>query len=190
MSSFNHIFKTTITAIAVICFFACEDNLKEIEKMNAVSNEPIGEVENMLLKHTDSGHLKIVMRGKLMRDFTNDAFPYMVFPQGVEVEVHEQQADSSAVTTITADYGVMYQETDLVDLQGNVRIVSHDGNTFNGDQLYWDQNAEWIFTDQSFTTNLPETGRTSGDILDSNESLNKALVRNSSDVYYVQPSEQ
>jgi hypothetical protein len=37
---------------------ACTDNLKEIAKMNAVSSQPINEVENYLLKYTDSSNLK------------------------------------------------------------------------------------------------------------------------------------
>ncbi|WP_206482267.1 LPS export ABC transporter periplasmic protein LptC [Nonlabens ponticola] len=179
-----------ITAIAVICFYACTDNLKEIEKMQVVSNEPIGEIENMLLKHTDSGYIKVTLAGPRMLDFTNDAFPYMEFPDGVYVKVYEQPLDSTVFTTITSDYGILYQAVELVDMRGNVTIVSSDGTVFNGDQLYWDQKAEWIFTNEEFTINFDTTGKSTGDILDSNEALTDALVRNSNDTFYVNKTDE
>lgn len=186
----RHIFKITITAFAVICFLACTDNLKEIAKMNAVSNQPINEVENLLLKHTDSGLLKVTLRGELMLDFSNDFFPYTEFPKGIKVEVYESKTDTAQKTTITADYAVIYSETDLVDMVGNVKIVSADGSTFYGDQLYWDQKAKWILTNQPFRSELTNNNRTSGDILDSNEKLTNAIVRNASDSFYVKPKDE
>jgi len=191
MTTYRHILKTTITALAVICFFACTDNLQEIAKMNAVSNEPSSEVEKLLLKHTDSGMLKVTLSGKLMLDYSNDAFPYTEFPKGLKVEVFDIESNPENKTTITSDYGVIYNETNLVDLTGNVKIVTSDGNTFYGEQLYWNQDAKWIFTDQPFRTDLKEKGKTSGDILDSSEQLgSKALVRNARDVYYIKTTNE
>ncbi len=185
-----YIFKITITAMAVICFFACTDNLKEVAKMNAVSNEPSSAVENLLLKHTDSGRLVVTLAGKLMLDYSNDDFPYTEFPEGVTVEVYGATGDNQEKTTITADYGVQYNETNLVDLQGNVKIVTSEGNTFYGDQLYWDRKSKWIFTDQPFRTDLVNSSKTAGDIIDSNERLTNASVRNARDAYYIKPKDE
>lgn len=188
--TFNNILKITITALAVICFLACTDNLKEIAKMNAVSSQPINEVENYLLKYTDSSNLKMTMQGPLMLDYAKEAFPYTEFPKGIKVEVYESETDTTKKTTITADYAVLFTETDLVDMNGNVKIVSADGSTFYGQQLYWDQRAKWILTNQPFRTELNNNNRTTGDILDSNEKLSNALVRNASDQFYVKPKDE
>ena len=191
MTTYRHIIKTTITAIAVICFYACTDNLEEIAQMNAVSNEPIGEVENLLLKHTDSGLLKVTLSGKLMLDYSNDAFPYTEFPEGLKVVVYDSSKEPADQTTITSDYGIVYTETNLVNLEGNVKILTTDGNTFYGEQLYWDQNAKWIFTDQPFRTELSNSSKTSGNILDSSQEFGiKAVVRDASDLYYVKPTDE
>jgi LPS export ABC transporter protein LptC len=186
----RHIFKITITALAVICFLGCTDNLKEIAKLNAVSSQPTNEVENLLLKHTDSSRLKVTLQGRLMLDFAKDAFPYREFPKGIKVEVYESGTDTTKKTTITADYAVIFPGTDLVDMNGNVKIVAADGSTFYGQQLYWDQKAKWILTDQPFRTELNNNNRTTGDILDSNQKLSNALVRNASDQFYVKPKDE
>ncbi len=186
----RNILKITITALAVICFLACPDNLKEIAKMNTVSNQPSSEVENLLLKHTDSSKLKVTLQGELMLDYSNDAFPYTEFPKGLKVEVYESKEDSTKKTTITADYAVIFNETDLVDMTGNVKIVAADGNTFYGEQLYWDQRSKWIFTGQPFRTELNNNNRTTGTILDANENLTIAFVRYANDTFYIQPKNE
>lgn len=169
--------------MAVIVILSCDDNLKAIQKMQISSNEPIGEVKNMLLKHTDSGLIKVKMSGKTMLDFSNDLYPFTEFPDGIKVTVYEHINDSLLETNITADYAIMYNDSDLVDLKGNVTIISHDGNIFNGEQLYWDQTSKWIFTNQPFSTIL-KSGTTSGDMLDANEDYNQSTVRNSDDKFY------
>lgn len=193
MRSCTHILKITITAIAVICFFAsCDDNLKEIQKMEIASNEPIGEVEEMLLKHTDSGKLKLTVKGKKMLDFKNDNFPYQEFPEGIKVEVYDYSNDKTEVTVITANSGIMYEETKLVDLKGDVLITTSDGTTFKGDQLYWDQAAKWIFTNEKFETlildgeNKENIGKITGTVLDAREDLKKSLTRNPDDNFVTQ----
>lgn len=172
--------------MAVICLLSCDDNLKAIQKMQIASNEPIGEVKEMLLKHTDSGLIKLKMSGETMLDFSNDIYPYTEFPDGINVVVYEHKNDSVLETNITADYAIMYSESDLVDLRGNVTIINHDGNTFNGTQLYWDQTAQWIFTDNAFTTNL-KSASTSGKMLDANENLEETIVRDNDDQFYRKP---
>lgn len=179
------IFKKAVTAIAVICFFACNDNIDEVRKMGLSSNEPIGEVENILLKHTDSGRLKVTMKGKVMRDFSNDRFAYTEFPKGIQIIIYGNKIDTTKQTIITADYAVMFDETKIADLKGNVKIVGEDGSTFNGPQLYWDQRNEWIFTDNPSKAFFANGSVTSTNRLDANQNLKEVRARNSLDNYKV-----
>ena len=193
MRSYIHILKITITAIAVICFFAsCDDNLKEIQKMEIASNEPMGEIEDMLLKHTDSGKLKLTLQGKKMLDFSNDDFPYTEFPDGIKVQVYDYSKGKTEITVITANSGIMYDDTKMVDLQGDVHIITSDGTTFTGDQLYWDQTAKWIFTNEQFETlivdaqNKESVGKITGTVLDAREDLKMSLTRDPDDNFVTQ----
>ncbi|AGC77124.1 DUF1239 domain containing protein [Nonlabens dokdonensis DSW-6] len=157
--------------------------------MEIASNEPVGEVENMLLKHTDSGLLKLSIKGKKMLDFSNDEFPFTKFPDGIEVKVYQYANNKTNLTTITADDGTLYDETNLIDLRDNVKIVTSDGNIFMGDQLYWDQKAKWIFTNQEFETSIVNSednqniGKTTGTVLDANENLKKLIARDPDDTF-------
>jgi len=158
--------------------------------MEIASNEPASEGENMLLKHTDSGKLKLTLQGKKMLDFSNDEFPYTQFPDGIKVEVYEYRNNQTEVTTITANAGTLYDQTNLVDLKGNVKIITSDGNTFTGEQLYWDQTAKWIFTNQppfEIVLKDPKTkeevGRITATVLDASEDLKIYQARNPDDTF-------
>jgi LPS export ABC transporter protein LptC len=197
MNAHFHLLKITITALAVICFFAsCDDHLKEIQKMGIASNAPVGEVENMLLKHTDSGRLKLTLQGKTMLDFSNDEFPYTQFPDGIKVEVFDYTNNTPQITTITANSGTLYDQTNVVDLREHVRIVTSDGNTFVGEQLYWDQTSKWIFTNQKFETFIgnnkedKSVGRTTGTILDAREDLSQLVARDPNDTFITPPNNE
>ena len=46
--------------------------------------------------------------------------------------------------------------TNIIDLKGNVKINSQDGQTLETDQLYFDQKNEWFFTEKSFKFTDPK----------------------------------
>lgn len=54
---------------------------------------------------------------------------------------------------VFADYGILYDETKLIDLKGNVQLKSHEGSILTTKQLFWDSENEWLFTEQPFTFN-------------------------------------
>ncbi|WP_224485283.1 LPS export ABC transporter periplasmic protein LptC [Robertkochia aurantiaca] len=137
-----------VTVCAVTMFFSCRGDISEVQEINRIDKIPNGVAENFRLKYTDSTHLKAVVSGPLYKDFGNQSFPYQEFPEGVYVEYY---GDNDQVSTIQADYGIVYSGTDLIDLQGNVVIKTHDGKILRAPQLYWDQTNDWIFTEERFT---------------------------------------
>ena len=54
-------------------------------------------------------------------------------------------------TEVTSDYGILYNKTQIIDLQGNVVIETQDGAVLKTSQLFWDPDQEWLFTEKNFT---------------------------------------
>ena len=48
--------------------------------------------------------------------------------------------------TVYADYGILYNQTKIVNLQRNVVLLSYDGSRLETDQMCWDAEKEWLFT--------------------------------------------
>ena len=45
----------------------------------------------------------------------------------------------------------MYNDTKLIDLKGDVELKSHEGSVLRTNQLFWDAENEWLFTENAFT---------------------------------------
>lgn len=136
-----------VLSFAIVLLCSCESNFKDVQRINSVVFSPSGETENINLKYTDSGKVKAILVSPLMLDFSNLEYGFNEFPKGVHVTLYDQ---SGKKTFVVADYAITYAKTDMIDLQGNVKITSDDGKRLETDQLFYDQKNEWFYTEKRF----------------------------------------
>lgn len=134
-----------LAVAAMVMLFSCESNFKDVQKINVSNFAPMGEADTVNLKYTDSGRVKAILIASKMLDFGNASFPYTEFPKGVDVTLYDAQQKESY---ISSDYAITYKGTNIIDLQGNVKITSNDGKLLETTQLYYDQKREWFFTEK------------------------------------------
>ena len=77
-----------------------------------------------------------------MVNFTNREFPFYKFPEGIDLTLFD---DDQNKNTVTSDHAIVYEETDLIDLQGNVVLTTSTNDTLFTEQLFYDQKKEWLF---------------------------------------------
>ena len=160
-----------VTIFIVTMFFSCQDSLKQVQKIGVSDNEPIGEEYNSNLKYTDSGRVSANLISTKMLDYSNRDFPFYKFTDGVTLYIYKGGKKS----TIVADNAFVYTNTDLIDMQDNVVITTHDNRVLKTDQLFYDQKKEWL------STNKPVSFKTEQDLIngngfDSNSSFSNAEV--------------
>lgn len=138
-------------AIATVAFIAslysCESNFKDVQRINSVAFSPSGETENINLKYTDSGKVKAILVSPLMLDYSNLEYGFNEFPKGVHVTLFD---DSGKKSYVVSDYAINYAKSSIIDLQGNVKITTDDGNKLETEQLFYDQKNEWFYTEKKF----------------------------------------
>lgn len=167
--------------------FSCEGNMEGVREMSMPEDAPQAIGEGLNLKYTDSGKVVATMKSDKMLDFTNKEFPYQEFPEGIEVELFDENNQKSI---ITADYGIFYEQTGLVDLQGNVVIVTSDSVLVEANQLYWDQNQEWVFTDEPNTIKFANGAVNQGQGFDSNQEFSNFRSRSNIGVQIIEEDEK
>lgn len=134
-------------AFATLLLLSCESNFKDVQRINSVAFSPSGETENINLKYTDSGKVKAILVSPLMLDFSNLEYGFNEFPKGVHVTLYDEQGKTS---TVVADYAIRYEGSDIIDLQGNVKITAQGGQVLETQQLFYDQKNEWFYTEKRF----------------------------------------
>ena len=155
-----------IVSIFVIAFLSgCESHLKDVQKINISEFSPTGDADSITLKYTDSGKIKAVLIASKMLDFATVKYPFTEFPKGINVTLYDQKAKR---TFIRSDYAIQFKGTDIIDLQGNVKINTEDNQVLETQQLYFDQKNEWFFTEGKFKFTAPK-GISNGEGIDFNK---------------------
>lgn len=137
-----------VIAIAMTLFFSCKNNFKDVKNIGVSANEPQGVGININAKRTDSGRVVANLKTPRMLDFDNRAFGYSECPDGVVLDIFDSKDE---ITRIVADYAILYGETSLMDLQGNVVVSSSAKDTLYADQLFFDEKKQWLFTNSPVT---------------------------------------
>jgi LPS export ABC transporter protein LptC len=149
----NNLAFLAITIFVTVLFLGCESNFKEIQKINFTEFMPNGDADNINLKYTDSGRITAVLMSKKMLDYSDVEFPFTEFPKGIDLTLYDKNAKK---TYIRSNYAVSYKGTNIIDLQGKVKITSQDGQVLETEQLYFDQKVEWFFTERKFKFSSPK----------------------------------
>ena len=135
-------------ALTIALFLSCEDNAMLLNQINRFDENPVGIAHDIRMVYTDSAIVKAVLTAPLHLDYTHLSFKYSEFPEGLKIVFY---SEDDLENTVLADYGILYNQTKIVDLQGNVVLLSHDGSRLETEQLYWDSEKEWLFTEEAFT---------------------------------------
>ena len=144
----SKILKKWFSVFTVIVIISCDDGSSTIMQINQFNENPIGIAYDIRMTYTDSAVVKAILTAPVNLDFTHLNFKYSEFPEGLKIIFFNSNNDEN---TLVADYGILYNQTRIVDLQGNVVLLSHDGSRLETDQMYWDAEKEWLFTEQTFS---------------------------------------
>ena len=142
------IIKNTRFVVTIVSLFiSCYDNTKVISEIESIRQEPIGTASNIRMVYTDSLKIQAILTAPKHVDYTNLDFRYAEFPEGLKVIFFDENGNENEVL---ADYGILYNDTKLIDLKGNVQLKSFTGSKLNTSQLFWDAESEWLFTEEPF----------------------------------------
>ncbi|MFD2917515.1 LPS export ABC transporter periplasmic protein LptC [Psychroserpens luteus] len=166
--NFSHIIKSVVTTIVVITLFSCESNLKEVQQIGILQNQPIGEAKNIDLKYTEAedsiGKVIANLKSPKMLDYSNRDFSFSEFPDGLRLLLYDENNQKNIVL---ADYGIVYNATGLIDLQGNVILITPQKDSLFAEQLYYDQKNQWLFSNLPVRLKSVTSNNGHGDIFDS-----------------------
>lgn len=181
-NTYQYITKSIVAIVFATMLFSCQNRLNQVRSWDKDELAAQTSGEGINLFYTDSGNVKANLRSPYMLDFSNQEFPYREFPKGLEVEFFDE---NNKKNTVIADYGIVYQETGLVDLQGNVEIVTSDSTVLHAKQLYWDQKQQWVFSDIDYSIKMKSGALNDGEGFDANENFNKFNSRSNTGIQYI-----
>lgn len=143
------IIKGIAAFIFILSFSACENDLKEVERVsNQKTEDPVDISYGVKVLYSDSAVVKAQLTTPKMLHF-NTENPYYEFPQGGLLIMY----DSTRTETqrVKSDYAIQRVNTGITELRKNVVATRADGMTLKSEELIWDEN------EKRFYSNLPVT---------------------------------
>jgi len=153
-------------------FISC-DTSEYINTSNPSDRVPIGIAKDFEMIYTDSMKIKSIINAPTHKDFSTHPINYSEFEDGIKVTLY----DDNRITTITSDYAILYNRFKLIDFQTNVVIISSEGQSLFSEQLYFDTENEWLFTEGNFKY-IDDNNNIIANRLDSNREFSDLLTGN------------
>lgn len=168
--------KNIVTISLVAMFFSCANNSDQVKDLFLTKNMPVGVAKDTYHVYKDSGLITSKLITPLLKDFSNrKEHPYNEFPDGLVLISFTNNGKDSI--TIKGDYGLSYSKTLISELKGNVVIINHkDKSKLETEQLFWDQNTDYCYSEKKFTLTT-ETDVVNGIGFESKKDLSKFLAK-------------
>lgn len=143
------IIKRVAVFILVLSCSACENDLKEVERVSSQKIEdPVDVSYGVKVLYSDSAVVKAQLTTPKMLHF-NTENPYYEFPQGGLLIMYD--STRSETQRVKSDYAIQRVNTGITELRKNVVATRADGMTLKSEELIWDEN------EKRFYSNLPVT---------------------------------
>lgn len=155
------------TALAVaLMLLGCTDSFKRPELSIEERRLPAGISEQLRMYYTeavrplsivesDSTRVVAILESVLNENYENRNFRFQRFPKGIEITLYNELNEP---TRVIADSALYYLDTGMLNLMGNVKVFSFDQKKLYTDQLFWDRERSWVFSERPFTYENPEEG--------------------------------
>lgn len=128
----------------VITFFACENNLAEVDALQERMNIKIETVKDVEILYSDSAQVRVRITAETMLNKLDINEPHQEFIDGVFVEFFNPVG--LITSTMTANYAIRYERKGEVIARDSVVWASIDGQKLETEELIWREADEEIFT--------------------------------------------
>jgi len=134
---------------------------------------PLSIANNFTMTYTDSTVTRSYVSGKVHYDFSNTELNYSEFFEDVELIIY----DNNKTSVIKSDYAIVYNSFKFIEFKGNVEITTTNEEVLTADQLYYDTENEWLFTEEKFEYS-DKTNKIIANRLDSNRDFTDLVTGN------------
>lgn len=169
-----------------LSLMACENDLKEIERVSSISETPQDISLGVELIYSDSTIVKVKMISSKMIHHS-DTNAYYEFPDDVLIIFYDEQLKEER--RVTSKYGIYREKQQLVELRNNVVATMADGTVFRSEELYWDDKRRMFYNTLPLTITSPSGDVVEGTSFESDEDFKNRKIMNLRSTYQLKEGE-
>ena len=155
-------------------FIACGDKTESVIIEGERHEIPSLKEYDIITIISDSGITRYRLTSQELLVYDKASEPHSIFPQGVYLERFDQNYNIDA--HLTANRAKYFEQKALWQLNDSVKIVNLEGEIFETDELFWNQNEGRIYTEQFMKITQSDKIIT-GDGFESNETMTQYVIK-------------
>lgn len=158
--------------IGVMAFFfmSCGDEVKDpVTFAYDVETVPIMSTDSVTMLISDSGVVRYKVIAKTWDVYEEAKDPHWLFPDKLYLEQYDSIFTVNAI--IKADSAWNFTRRKLWQLRGNVFIRNKKGETFTGEELFWDERTQKVYSNKKLIIDSPEEGRLPASRFEANQQM-------------------
>jgi len=146
-----------ITAIIIfnILFFSCKNKMEDIKKLTSKIDYPEFTAKNITIYRSDSAKIVLRLETKKMIKYNTKEKNYILFPEGIYA-IHYFPDYPHIESYIKSDFAKYWPDKQLWVVKGNVEAQNKKGEKLFGEEIYWDQKLEKIYSDKNIKIQTDE----------------------------------
>lgn len=166
-----------LIAPIILLFAACENKQN---KIGALYTGPLEIVNNVEVKYSEQGKLKVVMKTPKRLRFQNET---EVFPDTININFYD--TTGTVVTRLRSDSGHYDKASDVYIVKGNVRVVkSETEELLTTTELNWSPRTRKVFTDKPLAVINKRTSEITNAIgMDAEQDFTRIKFRKATGIY-------
>jgi len=140
--------RATVIVTVAFVVISCKNKIKTASIMD-ISDAPVQTVLDMFVVQTDKGKMQMRVESPVMERYHKDSLDYEIFPEGFNVYAYNEEGElETKITANFARHDKPATGNEIWAAYGDVfinNIINRE--TMETDTLYWDPDAQKIFTD-------------------------------------------
>jgi LPS export ABC transporter protein LptC len=166
-----------LIALSALIFLACEGKQT---KIGALYTGPLEVVNNVEVKYSEQGSMKVLMRTPKSLRYQNET---KVFPDTINISFFDSLG--TVVTRLRSDSGRYDQNADVYIVKGNVRVVKSETNEIlTTSELSWSPRTRKVFTDKPLAVRNKRTAEVTNAIgMDAEQDFTRIKFRKATGIY-------
>ncbi|MDN5287346.1 MAG: lptC [Mucilaginibacter sp.] len=170
--------------VFAFCISSCENDLNKVKEI--ASNEVgviVSPTTGVDLIMSDSAKITLHLTAPLLLEYQTKK-PYKVAPKGIKV-VHYDKLTQKEDGTITADTGILHEDTKLYEFHKNVVATNAKGETYKSEELFWNAVTKRVYSHKNVEVTLNGGNVMNGDDFESDDAFLHPTLRNSKGIFHV-----
>ncbi len=152
-SGTKHIMSIVLSGTMLFSFSACENEVKQVQKLSQDERIPMEIQKDFELTYSDSTYIRMSLEAPLAESYPQLEIPQREFRQGIKVRFLDAEGQESS--RLRAEYALQLINKDLWEARGDVVVNNKKGEQLNTEKLFWDSRKEIIYSDEFVKITTP-----------------------------------